>query len=483
MGFPLWCEIHPPHLEEAVSTVENHIAELCENLVAKDISELKSREAEFSSMKERYQNQVQILEQELTPLLEAEFERTPDSFKIYMQPVRDAIEDNLAHLAERSRFMILREKMMRIEFLQRAPGQAGQPEMEYPTRNIKIGACSENITVSKEQVSTRRQEFQKYLSLGFGIHSPATIAWLDQQTCIARIPKGLADDAQRTNLEKLAGRYMNTLDRFRWLRESKGVLVLGCDLRRNNQRMAWSHASYLLARYTRGTEHWQAPGHPTWVLRHYAGWRHTDKNPDKTQMLSGVTGLMRSLCQQLIYSEVNFTFEFLDTTSQRDVELLQEGDHQLLCGLFRELLIDAVNDSRAGGHIRNIVVTIDGIEWLEGDERAAFFYVIDFFRALTDEMSHADWGKEVIFKYILVHPGFSELLVKPHPRELIELFTFEEPAVRHKQIKDELKAKAEQAKREKAKAEKAQRQQAEAEKAKAEKSIARKGREGRSRQD
>lgn len=73
---------------------------------------------------------------------------------------------------------------------------------------------------------------------------------------------------------------------------------------------------------------------------------------------------------------------------------------------------------------RTLLVAIDGIDVLENLEPATFLYLIEFFRALCDEMSGGDLGNVITFKYILVHPGFSDLLHKPHPREQIVICTW-----------------------------------------------------------
>jgi hypothetical protein len=91
--------------------------------------------------------------------------------------------------------------------------------------------------------------------------------------------------------------------------------------------------------------------------------------------------------------------------------------------LFRDLLIDVAAISSDSKARYTILVVIDAINVLEEDDKISFYYVVDFFRALCDEMGGGPLSKYVTFKYMLLHPGYSYLLEKPHPRERLAVCT------------------------------------------------------------
>lgn len=448
-GFSMGYLLQPWQLKLAVGIVISRITKLCANLNATSMPEYERRQVEFITVQEDYSRKLQDLQPKLLALLEAEFDSASDYHKDRMGAMHKKIIDDLDKLHKRSEFVMLRRWMMRIEYIHSSSDESRQPRMEYPEHYLQMGSLCDSVdpAVSEEHYSVWRETLQNCLWRDFarqaasGVHSPAAVASMDHKDCV-KIPEGIEDKVERENLGRLVNRYCSkpsALHHFRLSHVSKGLLIMGCSLRRGSDRQSWSHTSYLFGTYTRRiNKSWEEEGYPATVLRHYSGYRLKSKDDTKKKMLSGVRGLIRSLCEQLISdNQLKLSFQFVNAMNKYDKNGLLEGDHRLLCGLFRELVIDAVNDSKICDHTRIIIVAIDEIQWFERrEEKEEFFYFVDFLRALVDEMNLADRGRYVGLKYILVNRGFSKLLGRPHPREHVEICSFEDTAVRAQEIQD-----------------------------------------------
>ena len=165
------------------------------------------------------------------------------------------------------------------------------------------------------------------------------------------------------------------------------------------------------------------------VLKHHAGLRSHVDLASSGLLLTGVRGLLASLCTQLLYSfgttELRFYQEQIETLPGNLYNMHLIGQQHLftLCNLFRDLLLDvadyAKNRVESDG-LQIIVVLIDGIEFLEVNEEE-FMFVIDFFRALCDEATFGDLRTVLRFKYVLLNPRDTKLLHRPYPSEKMVL--------------------------------------------------------------
>lgn len=432
--FPLGSYPDRSQIEEAMGVVEGHIEDMQEMLDERLLSALK-----FDENTTAGHSSHPIATQELIVALKSLLASEASRLKGHPSETKDTfvagIQESLKDFPWRYDFALMRQKMMDIEFVILRANPPNLPVMEYPGRYTQIWTPSMHSATARSKTSVR-DRFQALYDCfqhdpeSSEVSSALSIAESDFKYCFNAEFK--LPEIFRPKLNELTSKYLESssaLFRFRGVGQSGGMIILGCDLLRTVTPMFWSPSSLLLARYIRL---WQVPYQgieiPAIVLRHFAGLRNSASNQRKKQLFWGATGLMRSLCEQLVTQPaINMPFGFVDSMGFREHNDLREDNLDALCNLWRELLIDLTRESRAGGHPRTVFVAIDGIEWLEAEDKAGFFYVVDFFRALCDEMNGAQLlGRELRFNYVLVHAGFSELLSRPHPTERIAVCPFHE---------------------------------------------------------
>ena len=436
-GFPSGTIIEESQIEKAMGAVKNHILALRANLDVSLQSQFEEIEKDFKALQAKQSDRTARLKDTLDSVFQTELSSLSAKRSAATQALQNGVLNAINLLTARNDFALLRHWMMKIEFLSLRVDQSSLPLMEYPGSNISVWAPRENDKKPQLPPSSRRQILDSCLTGSEDAKSPAHIAAMDFTYCYKDIP---AIVPQETNLASRISHHLDNkeLTSFRKLLKSGGLLIQGCNLHMQTTPRAWSHTSHLLATYIRGwgIKRKGKKRRLAIVLRHSAGFRNTTKDQVKSQMLSGVDGLMRSLCMQLIdYPNTHFGLEFMETLEQAQHARLQVGEIGALCGLWRELLInaiDATHDSQTVNGRLIIIVAIDGIEWFEAYNSGSFAYVIEFFRALCDEMNGANLlGGAIIFKYILVHAGFSQLLAKPHAGEQVVVCTFDQVADRN----------------------------------------------------
>jgi hypothetical protein len=158
-----------------------------------------------------------------------------------------------------------------------------------------------------------------------------------------------------------------------------------------------------------------------WVIKHFAGLRAVEQAEEDHTQYSGVAGLLRSMCHQLIaIARSTLLLDVVDTWSADSMRAVYEGDISMLCRLFRHLLLEVGTVARKGNNRHTVLVIVDSIHVLEHDEhRADFYQVVDFFRDLCDETMFGDLGGTLKFQYMFLHNGISRLILKSYPRERI----------------------------------------------------------------
>jgi hypothetical protein len=156
-----------------------------------------------------------------------------------------------------------------------------------------------------------------------------------------------------------------------------------------------------------------------WVIKHFAGIRTVEQAAKDLIQYSGVAGLLRSICNQLVaIARNNLTLEVVDAWSTESMKAVYEGDVSMLCRLFRHLLLEVANTSQRKNTRHTLLLIVDSIHVLEVDEhRADFYQAVDFFRDLCDETMFGDLGDRLKFQYLFLHNGISRLILKPYPRE------------------------------------------------------------------
>ena len=196
---------------------------------------------------------------------------------------------------------------------------------------------------------------------------------------------------------------------------SAGLLVTGSDLQTYQQ--PWTNLSGFAVECIKQCHNKKG----VWVIKHFAGLRTMEQAEKHFTQYSGVAGLLRSMCHQLISMARNaLTFEVVNTWNTDDMGAVYEGDISMLCRLFRHLLIEVSSASTRKSDRYTILVIVDSINVLElDDHRADFYQAANFFRDLCDETTLGDLGDALKFQYIFLHNGISRLILKPYPRERI----------------------------------------------------------------
>jgi hypothetical protein len=194
---------------------------------------------------------------------------------------------------------------------------------------------------------------------------------------------------------------------------SAGLLVMGSNLQTYTQ--ARTRLSGLAVECFRQCNNKKG----FWVIKHFAGLRTVEQAAKDLIQYSGVAGLLRSICHQLVaIAKNNLTLEVVDSWSTDSMKAVYEGDVSMLCRLFRHLLLEVANTSQRKNARHTILLIVDSIHVLEVDEhRANFYQAVDFFRDLCDETMFGDLGDRLKFQYLFLHNGISRLILKPYPRD------------------------------------------------------------------
>lgn len=193
---------------------------------------------------------------------------------------------------------------------------------------------------------------------------------------------------------------------------SGGLLVVGCNISTHNEQ--WNDLTALAGRFLLDLAQKRA----TIFISHFSGRRNVDNR------YKGVVGLLRSLCQQLVFEGPHIDYDFMDSWTDIKKAKMHSGDVETLCQVFRELLIEiaAVLKPKKHSH-RSIILVIDSINNLEmptyWDE---FSVAVGCIRSVCEEIMLGDLGKRLTLKYIFLHNGVSRLVLDPHPLERVAAY-------------------------------------------------------------
>ena len=167
---------------------------------------------------------------------------------------------------------------------------------------------------------------------------------------------------------------------------------------------------------------WKAFKDGAIVLTHAAGVCKC--NPHR-EHLRGESGLLRSLCAQLIFRvEKTFSnplrFDYLDEELYNSIAY---NDFPAFCILFREVLCELASlIADEGNDPMVVLVLVDGIHHIESSSVQELVNVVDFLRAVCDEVAFGELGSYINFRYLLIDPGTCDMLL-PYPIERHIIFS------------------------------------------------------------